>query len=195
MDNLNPVHPAHLDVPPPPVAPVGYVTAPVAPAQIAPVNTVKAAAEVEDEDDDSQSNPYGLFGTDKDLEKNGIILDYGHFWLRVARAGGANQRYTKLVNHKFKPHRRAIQTETLSDKVAEKLVVEAYAEAVVLGGGSKKFGDGFIPDVNGDSMAVDYDGVIKLFTDLPDLFADVKEQTQRVALFRKQVQEADAKNL
>lgn len=143
---------------------------------------------------EKSQTPYGMFATDKELEKNGVWLDYGSFRLLIARAGGANERYTKLVNHKFKPHRRAIQTDTLSDKLADKLIREAYCEAVVLGGDSEAFGDGFIPDAEGNKMEVSYQNLINMFTELPDLFADVKEQSTRVALFRKEILEQDAKN-
>ena len=38
------------------------------------------------------------------------------------------------------------------------------------------------------------DACIKLFTDLPELFATVQEQAERAMAFQKQEEEADTKN-
>ena len=140
------------------------------------------------------SSAHAMFGTDKNMEKNGIILDYDDFWLRIARAGGANTRYNDVLKHKFKPHRRAIQTETLSDAKADALVLETFAETVILGGGCKAYGEGFLVAADGSKLQITRENLITYFGELPDLFADVKEQAGKISLFRKEVLETDAKN-
>lgn len=148
-------------------------------------------------------DPYKMFGTDADLEKNGIKLDYGTFFIIIGRAGGANKKFSNLLAAKMKPHRRAIQTDTLDDKVAEKLVLEAYSEGVIFGWGYYEFGEndaiktvhtGLFPSEDGGTLEFNRENVIKVMTALPDLFRDVKEQAEKVSLFRKEVVEADAGN-
>lgn len=133
------------------------------------------------------TSPYALFSTDTALESSGITLDYGSFRLCIARAGGANRKFQQVLEAKLKPHRRQIQTETLADEVAHRLIVEAYAEAVLLGW------DGVV-DAAGQPLPFTKDNAIRLMTDLPDLFRDLQEQATKAALFRRQAQEADEKN-
>lgn len=133
------------------------------------------------------TSPYALFSTDTALESSGITLDYGSFRIQIARAGGANRKFAQVLEAKLKPHRRQIQTETLADEVAHRLIVEAYAEAVILGW------DGVV-DAAGQPLPFTRDNTVRLMTDLPDLFRDVQEQATKAALFRRQAQEADEKN-
>ena len=58
---------------------------------------------------------YDAFGTDKDLEKTGIYLEYETFRIKVARAGGGNKRFAKMLEAHTRPYRRAMQTETLGN--------------------------------------------------------------------------------
>jgi len=136
---------------------------------------------------------YKQFSTDKNLEKVGIVLEYGpnskgeEIEIRIARAGGANKRYDTLLEVRLKPHRRQIQAETFSREQQEKIFLDVFAETVVLGWNNVEDADGNVMDFNKEN-------VIKLFTDLPDLYEDVKAQSGKAALFRQQVLEEDAKN-
>jgi hypothetical protein len=138
---------------------------------------------------------YKTFQTESNFEKNGILLEYGFIdndptkpiRIKIARAGGSNTKYSTKLEAKTKPFRRQIQTETLDPKIAEKLFMEIYAESVILGWEN-------VQDENGDELAFNVANVVKLFTDLPDLWADVKEQSQKAALFKAEVIEADAGN-
>lgn len=140
------------------------------------------------------SGPYALFKTDPELETKGVKLDYGDFWIQVARAGGANDAYARELEKRLRPHRRAIQTETLSNELAQRLLVEAFSASVVLGWGSAKHGEGRIPARDGSPLDFSFDAAVTLFTDLPELFADVRDQSSKLALFRAEEQQADAGN-
>jgi hypothetical protein len=138
---------------------------------------------------------YKMFGTDKELETDGIVLNYSDvFWLKVARAGGSNERYKQALTEVTKPYRRAIQTETLLPHMGEKLMRETAAKGLVLAWGSAKFGDGKMPASTGEAMDFTVENVIRFFEDLPDVFLDVQEQAGKAGLFRQAVLEADAKN-
>lgn len=136
---------------------------------------------------------YKQFATDTNLEKSGIELQYGEnangdeIIIRIARAGGSNTAYTKRMESLVKPYRRQIQAETIDNKVLEKLVMQAFAETVVLGWENVEGRDGTVLEFN-------VANVIQLFTDLPDLFKDVQEQAQKAVLFREDILEVESKN-
>ncbi len=145
-----------------------------------------------------RNSPFALFETDKELERTGLRLDYGKFYLIVARAGGANDRFREVLRAKMEPHRRAMATETMDDKLADKLAIEAFAEAVVLGWGHvDEDGVDHTGEIiwrDGSIRHFDVQAVIELFTLLEDLARDAMGQAQRVALFRKSLADIDAKN-
>lgn len=135
----------------------------------------------------SAGNLRKLFGTDKDLEKNGITIDYGSFKIKIARAGGANKRYSKALERLSKPYRHAIQTGILDDKISDKIVYEVYADTVVLGWEG-------VTDDEGNEIAFSKEACIQFFVDFPDFFKDIREQSDKVALFREMELESDSKN-
>jgi hypothetical protein len=143
---------------------------------------------------------YSQFKADENREKTGVVLEYGFLdkedgtpdptkpiSIRIARAGGSNTAYTKRMEHKLKPYRRQIQTETMDTPLAEKLVREVYAETVVLGWEN-------VTDPDGKPIPFTVENCVNLFIALPDLFKDVQEQSQRSALFRAEILERDAGN-
>jgi hypothetical protein len=148
-----------------------------------------------------------MFKTDASLEKKGIILDYGKTRIRIARAGGANKRFAKTLERLSKPYRRAIQTETLDTDLGNEVLHQVYAEAVILGWeentgvsdeGEKTWTSGINPEDAGveseDLLPVNRENILKVFKNLPDLFTDIQQQSQKVALFRQDVMETDAGN-
>jgi len=132
-------------------------------------------------------NVYEMFETDKASEEKGIVIDYGEFNITIARSGGANQKYNKILESLTKPYRRAIQTETIDPEIVKKLIVEAHARAVVIGW------DG-IKDRSGKKMEYSVENCIKLFTDLPDLFDDIREQATKTSLFKKEITKEEMGN-
>lgn len=137
-------------------------------------------------------NLYTMFKADPSLERDGIWLEYGDkdgkpVRIRIARAGGSNNAYTKRLEALVKPYRRQIQTEVIEGEQVQKLLRQAYAETVVLAWEN-------VTDADGAPMPFSAANVVKLFTDLPDLWQDVQEQAQRAALFRAEVLAADAGN-
>lgn len=131
---------------------------------------------------------YKNFKTDKSIETTGIELQYDDgVYIKIARAGGANKRFQKTLERKARPYRRAIQTETFSPELAEEMLVEVYAESVILGWRGVK-------DEAGKKMEFSKENCIKLLTDLPDLFKDIQDQANKAALFRAVLQEDSSKN-
>jgi hypothetical protein len=153
------------------------------------------------------SGLYAQFKTDPEIEKNGIELEYrlsasSSIIIKIARAGGGNTKYQRVLDVRAKPFRRQIQTETIAPEMLESIMREVYADTVVLGWWTVTYNtDGTeanrvptVPDADGNPMDFSRANVLKLFTDLPDMFADVQASANKVALFRKQIMEDDAKN-
>lgn len=136
---------------------------------------------------------YNQFGTDKKVEKEGVILQYGNtddgkpIQIKICRAGGANVAYNKAMEAKTKPYRRQLQNGTLDMEVMTSILREVYADTVVIGWSN-------VEGADGKPMPFTRENVIKLFTDLPELFADVQDQATNLALFRAEINEQDVKN-
>lgn len=143
---------------------------------------------------------YQMFQSDKDAEREGVFINYGAFRIRVARAGGSNQRFRRLMQAKLKPYRHQLDNETMDEGVSEQLLREAYAEAVVLGWESKVTGDDGVErwepwlDTPDGKLEYSVANCVKVLTDLPELFRDLQQVSSKVALYRKSEEEADAKN-
>lgn len=144
---------------------------------------------------------YKNFQTDANLEKNGITIDYGDFRVLIARAGGANKKFAKVLDAKTKPYRRAIQTESIeTDRIME-ILKEAYAECIVLNwetkvvdkDGKEEWKKG-IEDQDGKLLDFTKENVVTTFKNLHDLFLDIREQSEKSSLFRQVVRETEAGN-
>lgn len=141
------------------------------------------------------------FKTDSKAEKEGIVVEYDDpehpedksktVWFRIARAGGANSKYSKVMERLAKPLRRQIANEQLSLPQAQKLGRQAFAEACLLDWGT---GERHEIEVDGQWYAPTIENGVKVFEMLPDLFADLDEQAKKLLNFREASREADGKN-
>lgn len=144
------------------------------------------------------------FKTDQSLEKSGIEIEYDEVRVRIARAGGANENFAKTLERITKPYRRQIQSETMSPKLANDLAAQAFAESVVLDWETKVDGEwrrGIDPQDMGREATEDGqllpftpENVVEVFKNLPDFFVDLREQSQKAALFREDIKQAAAGN-
>lgn len=136
---------------------------------------------------------YKTFKTNPDLEKAGILIQYGTnshgeaIAFRIARSGASNAAQMRLLDAKLKPYRRQIQADVMDNDVAKQIMLETFVSTVLLGWEG-------VEDENDQPLPFTKDNAIKLFTDLPDLFQDLQEQSGKLALFRDEVRQADAGN-
>ncbi len=139
------------------------------------------------------SGLYNHFKADENIEKTGIVVQYGEnskgkpMEVRIARAGGSNVRYSKVLEHKIKPYRRQLQNETLDSNIQDRILREVYAETVILGWENME-------DKENNDLSFSRENVLFLLADLPDWFKDVQEQANKFALFRLEDLKEDAKN-
>ncbi len=140
---------------------------------------------------------YDKFKTNSDLEKEGVIHDYGDFRITIARAGGSNSSFVKMLEAKSRPHRRAIQTESMDSVLADNILRETYAAAVILNWEVKneagEFEEG-IEAEDGSILPFTTANVSDTLKNLPDLFKDIQEQASKAALYLQSIQELEAGN-
>jgi hypothetical protein len=131
---------------------------------------------------------YDAFKTDASAETDGIELNFGELGkFNIARAGGSNRRYEAAVRKRIAPHQSALSLGVLQDSVARALLIECYADAVVLGWSD-------VCDELGSPIPFSRENCIKLFTDLPDLFALIQQRAQDHSNFLAAKREAAAGN-
>jgi hypothetical protein len=140
---------------------------------------------------------YGSFRSDTAAEQEGVELDYGPFRVTIARAGGANKSYERLLEALTKPYRRAIQLETLDQKISEKIMKEALARAVVLNwevlvdadgnpdASSENWKQGVEDPDTGELLPFSWENVLKVLQhkELQNLYNDLRIQSGKEALF------------
>ena len=146
---------------------------------------------------------YRQLETDKSLETKGVEVDYGSFRVTLARAGGANKRYEKLLDAKSKPHRRAMKTETMDNEVAIGVMREVYADSIILHWESKDAKGKWVvgieakPKKVGDPINIvpfNRDNVVQAMVDLPELLIWFKDDAEKLSLYLVQLLEEDVKN-
>lgn len=151
---------------------------------------------------------FAQFETDKNIETGGILINYGAVRFRIARAGGSNRKYGKVFKEESKPFKRQIDNDQISDENSDRLVATCYAKAVILGWESNdgtEDAPNWVPTftIPADKKAgraedevLDFNvtNVVRVLLLLPELFADLREQATLASNFRKEDDEADAKN-
>lgn len=140
-----------------------------------------------------------MFKNDETLERNGVLVDYGPFRVTLARAGGSNKKFERLMEAKVRPYKRAIQTETMDTEKTKEIMREIYADTVILNWEVKVEEDVYtqgIEDLNDETKTVPFnrENVIKTLKALPELFQDLITQAGNASLFREEIRETDAKN-
>ena len=131
-------------------------------------------------------NPYDMFESSADLEKGGVWIDYTHFQIKIGRAGGRNSAYTKALALHTKPVKRLIDTDTLSEAKGKEILVNTFADSIILGWKD-------VTDREGKKLPFNKENVKKLLTDLPDLFRDLQDQSGKMSVFREEAIEGEVK--
>lgn len=128
---------------------------------------------------------YDKFKTDENAEKGaGVTLNYGEMGkIIIHRAGGSNRKFANLLEKRMKPYTRQMQAGTMDEDLARSIMVEVYAKTVIIGW------DG-VKDRDGSELPFTEENVIRLMTDLPDLFRDIQSAAGDRSLFLADAQEA-----
>ena len=131
---------------------------------------------------------YKLFASDEGLEVNGIQLDLGAAGqFTIARAGGSNQNFARRFQKASQPYRRAIAANAMDETEANRILAQVYAETIVRGWEG-------VSGPDGKPLQYSIPNCVKLLTDLPELFAEIRRVSADSSVFRKNVVEAEAGN-
>lgn len=126
------------------------------------------------------------YATDATLEKEGVWVDIGE-GARVRVARSDNPNFVKCLQSKAKPYRVQSRNRTLSDEVANKVLIETMAETILLDW------DGIQKD--GKTLPYSKENAVLLLTDLKDFRRIITELADESETFRKQEMEESEKNL
>lgn len=142
---------------------------------------------------------YDLYKTDSRKEKEGVPLLFADEELRItlARAGGGNTKYDRIIAANAKPYKRAIQSDLLSTDKANEILARTFAESVIVKWETRvdgEYREGVeLEDIPGLQPA-NIVNMTKVFIALPDLFEEIKSEATKMVNFREAVREEDAKN-
>ena len=127
-----------------------------------------------------------LFGTDSTKEQEGVWYDIAEgLRMKIARIG--NPLYQKRFQALIKPYRRSVRRGTLSDDVAEKLLVQCLSETIVLDW----------EGVEDEGMEIPYskDAAVALLTKYPELRNYINDIANELEGFQEELNEEAEENL
>lgn len=142
---------------------------------------------------------YSMFKTNSKDEREGVWLEYGRtpktdqdpeglpIRIKIARAGGKNTDFNKALEKATKPHRKAIQTGHISVETVEALYREVFVDHCIVGWEN-------VAGAAGEMLPYTRPNVLRVLTDLPDLYEDLKGQANSLGLYREEEREADLGN-
>lgn len=140
------------------------------------------------------------FKTSPKLETEGIWLELGTTRIRVARAGGQNQKYNAAMEKIGKIHRRAIENELLSSERSVAILREVYADTIILAWETDVSSNGEpdwqpgIEGPDGDLIPATRENILATFKELPDLFIEVKVAAEKMQYFAQSILDDAVKN-
>lgn len=146
---------------------------------------------------------YSQLETDKALETRGVEVNYGSFRVTLARAGGANKKYEKILNARSKPHQRAMKVDMMDGDMAIEIMREVYADAIILHWEAQDAkGDWVVgieakPKKSSAKIVIvpfNRENVVQAMVDLPELLLWFKEDAEKLSLYLVKELEDAVKN-
>ncbi len=140
------------------------------------------------------------FATDKKAEVDGVWVEYGANEdgtiprFKISRMSKANKKYTKALEKATRPHRRAIELETMNNDLAERLFMQVFVDTVLLDWENINKAD--VTGNKEDEGHADFnrDSAMSLFENLNELYDDLQEKAKKASLFREESLEGEAGN-
>lgn len=137
------------------------------------------------------------FKTDPNAEKNGVLIEYGEFRLRLARIGGSNTDFAKRYEELMKPYRRVPKDQLKAD-VQEKIVTTVFTETVIKPNTWQTLVDGEwvdgIESESGEIIPATAENMAKILLELPDLYNALFKEANSITNFLAEARQEDAKN-
>jgi hypothetical protein len=141
---------------------------------------------------------YDLFATDEILETKGKWYRIGDAEFLLARAGGANTRFTAAYAAATRPYQRQQQLGQLSEETARSLLAEPFSKFVLLDWRTRvsptETNDHVIKGKDGNPLSYSKDAAQKLLLEIPDLLMTLVEAAGNFSNYAPQDAEEAAKN-
>lgn len=123
------------------------------------------------------SNLYKTFSTNRNLEVDGVWFEIDtETKFLLARAGGANTKYTRCLQTRGKPYSRRAARGTLEPEALQEIEKQVFLDSVLLDWKG-------VTDADGDSVEFCRGAAIKLFNDLPELYVTLVEAANTLAYY------------
>lgn len=141
----------------------------------------------------SSSGLHKNYGTDERKEVQGVRFSMGQnedkseIVFILSRASKTNKHYTQTLKRLAAPHQRAQELGTLSEEVAEDLMLDVFTQSLLKGWENVK-------DQFGNDLPFSPEAAKKLMLELPDVYAILSAECNKITLFRSEAQAAAAKN-
>lgn len=143
------------------------------------------------------------FKTSTKLENEGIWLELGNTRVRVARAGGSNQKYNAAMERVSKEHKRAIANELLTSKQSMNILREVYIDTIIKGwqtnvapedAAEEEWVDGIEADDGDELLEVTAENIKAVLIELPDLFMEIKQAADKLNYYQQSILDEAVKN-
>lgn len=136
---------------------------------------------------------FNQFKTSKIAEEEGILIKFAANedgsipTFKIGRQCRSNTKWAKTFEAKVRPYKDEIADKTIETEVAEKINIEVFCSAIVLGWEN-------IKDENGKDIEYSLDNAVKLMTDLPDLYDVLNTKSLTMENFLSTKIKSDVKN-
>ena len=147
---------------------------------------------------------YNKYIIDPDKEQAGIVKDFGDFVITVARAGGSNESYGRVMAELFAPYEQVMALNEMSDEVAAEIWHKVLCRTVIkhwafkrddpTEPGKKLLVQGLGMDEYGNVVAATEDNICELFKVAKELFVEIRTFAERRENFSLANKAAAAKN-
>jgi hypothetical protein len=137
------------------------------------------------------------------LERDGILLEWSGARIRLARAGGTNQKFNAAMEKLKRDHGKAIEGGWLNNDKGNALLHAVFAEHVVLGwetltGVDEKTKEDIYEngiDMGGGELApATKENIMLVFREIPTLFAECMATSQNPSFYLQSILEGAVKN-
>ncbi len=139
---------------------------------------------------------FSVFKTDEKAEQEGVWQDFGTFKIRLARTGGGNKRFQKMMEARMKPYNRAIALGTMEEGVALNILADVYSQTVITGWQCLRDGkwEDVVETAEGHFEPYDHTTAKKALLALPNLLLDLQAQASSLAMYRDTIRGEEGKN-
>jgi len=144
------------------------------------------------------TSPYKMFKSKQIDGDATAILDYVDFQIVIKHGGSGNKSFINAAQIKLKQFERRdflanqgkLSEDAQRDLEKQKMqaMAELYADHIIVGWDN-------VLDESDKEMKFNRKNVIKLLTDLPDLFTDIINQSNDAAIFKEKEQDKEEENI